>query len=294
MRILVTGANGQVGHELTRTLHGLGEIVATDRSRMNLANPGQIRDVIRELRPGLIINAAAYTAVDQAETEQALAMQLNAHAPAVMAEEARRLGAALIHFSTDYVFDGTRPGRYREQDPTCPVNAYGASKREGELAIEATGAAALIFRTQWVYGLHGKNFLLTMLRLAAERDELRVVEDQIGAPTWARTLAEATAEVVRMGGGQPASWWTERSGLYHVAAQGETSWAGFARRIVEMSGLTAKPRVTGIASSDYPTPARRPANSRLCCDKFIQTFCPLPQWDEALARCMRESLSMDS
>ena len=288
MKILVTGSTGQVGHELQHTLQGLGEVVAVDRSRMDLSNLQQVRDVIREVRPGLIVNAAAYTAVDQAESERGLAMQLNAHAPAAMAEEAKRLGAILIHFSTDYVFDGSKDGRYDEQDPTSPVNVYGESKREGELAIQSAGIPALIFRTQWVYGLYGKNFLLTMLRLAAQRDELRVVNDQIGAPTWARTLAEVTAEVVAQGRGQDLSWWMERAGLYHVTAQGETSWCGFARRIVELSQLPRKPGVVGIPGSDYPTPAKRPANSRLSCEKFMRTFCPLPQWDAALERCMRE------
>ncbi len=294
MKILITGATGQVGHELQHTLQAMGEVIAVDRSRMDLSNLQQVRDVIRTIRPGLIVNAAAYTAVDQAQSEPALAMQLNAHAPAAMAEEAQRLDAVLIHFSTDYVFDGSKAGRYDEQDPTSPVNVYGESKRQGELAIAASGIPALIFRTQWVYGLHGKNFLLTMLRLAAQRTELRVVDDQIGAPTWARTLAEATAEVVRMGQGQgqdqdlDLSWWRERAGLYHLTAQGETSWCGFASRIVALSGLANKPAVVGIPSTDYPTPARRPANSRLSCEKFIRTFGALPDWDEALVRCMRE------
>ncbi|MDO8299435.1 dTDP-4-dehydrorhamnose reductase [Lacisediminimonas sp.] len=294
MKILITGATGQVGHELQRTLQAMGEVIAVDRSRMDLSNLQQVRHVIRTVRPGLIVNAAAYTAVDQAQSEPALAMQLNAHAPAAMAEEAKRLDAVLIHFSTDYVFDGSKAGHYEEDDPTSPVNVYGESKRQGELAIAATGIPALIFRTQWVYGLHGKNFLLTMLRLAAQRTELRVVDDQVGAPTWARTLAEATAEVVRLGQGQDLSWWRERAGLYHLTAQGETSWCGFARRIVALSNLASKPSVVGIPTTDYPTPARRPANSRLSCEKFIRTFCALPDWDDALVRCMREQPAVAS
>ena len=290
MKILITGATGQVGHELQHTLQAPHEVIALDRSRMDLSNLQQVREVIRTIRPGLIVNAAAYTAVDQAQSEPALAMQLNAHAPAAMAEEAKRLDAVLIHFSTDYVFDGSRAGRYDEDEPTSPVNVYGESKRQGELAIAAVGIPALVFRTQWVYGLHGKNFLLTMLRLAAQRSELRVVDDQVGAPTWARTLAQATADVVRMGQdqGQDLSWWRERAGLYHLTAQGETSWCGFARRIVALSNLANKPTVVGIPTSDYPTPARRPANSRLSCEKFTRSFFALPDWDDALVRCMRE------
>lgn len=182
-RILLTGRTGQVGYELERSLQGLGEIIAVDRSRMNLADLDQVRDVIRTVKPNLIINPAAYTAVDNAESEPELAMRINGHAPAIMAEEAKKLGATMIHYSTDYVFDGTKTTPYTEDDPTCPINVYGHSKLAGEQAIQASGIPHLILRTSWVYGMRGKNFLLTMLRLAQERDELRIVADQHGSPT---------------------------------------------------------------------------------------------------------------
>ncbi|MEO7497834.1 MAG: dTDP-4-dehydrorhamnose reductase, partial [Massilia sp.] len=207
MKILLTGANGQVGYELERSLQGLGQVVAPRRAELDLSDLDQVRDVIRAVRPGLIVNPGAYTAVDKAETEVALAMRVNAEAPAVMAEEAVRLGAAMVHYSTDYVFDGTKAGAYVETDPTGPINVYGQSKLAGEQAIAATGVDHLILRTSWVYGMRGKNFLLTMLRLAAERDSLRVVSDQHGAPTWSRTIADTTALILaqaRVGG---ADWW---------------------------------------------------------------------------------------
>ncbi len=288
MRILITGANGQVGHALQDSLAGKGEVVALDRRQMNLANPQQLRQVISDLQPQIIINAAAYTAVDQAQTEPDLAMAINAHAPEVMAKEARRIGALLIHYSTDYVFDGRKSGAYVESDATHALNVYGHSKLLGEQAILAQDVPALIFRTQWVYGLRGKNFMQTMLRLAAERDELRVVDDQFGAPTWSHTIAQATAGVLALGQGQGSDWWRTHAGVYHLVAQGSTSWCGFARRIVELAHLEHKPRVTGIASAQYPTPAARPANGRLSCDKFQQTFFALPQWEAELEKCMRE------
>ncbi len=196
MKILVTGKTGQVGYELERSLQGLGQVIALDRAQMDLSNLAQVREVIRSIKPQLIVNPAAYTAVDQAEKEPELAMRINAEAPGVMAEEARTIGAAMIHYSTDYVFDGSKNSPYVETDPTCPINVYGRSKLAGEQAIQAADIPHLILRTSWVYGMRGKNFLLTMLRLAQERDALRIIGDQHGAPTWCRTIADTTAHIV--------------------------------------------------------------------------------------------------
>jgi dTDP-4-dehydrorhamnose reductase len=280
-RILLTGTNGQVGYELARSLQGLGEVVALDRGAMDLADLARVRDVIRSLKPDLIVNPAAYTAVDKAESEPELAMRINGEAPGVMAEEARALGAALIHYSTDYVFDGSKDGAYTEQDAPCPVSVYGRSKLAGEQAIQAAGIRHLILRTSWVYGMRGKNFLLTVLRLAQERDELRIVADQFGAPTWSRTIAEATARIVARGAGD----WDAESGIYHLTAKGRTSWHGFTEAILDNAALAKRPGVTPIATADYPLPARRPANSVLSQQRFVDTFGELPAWDAALKAC---------
>ena len=283
MKILLTGASGQVGYELERSLQGLGEVVAVDRARMDLADLDQVRDMIRAVRPGLIVNPAAYTAVDKAESEPELAHRINAEAPALMAAEARALGAALVHFSTDYVFDGTKQGAYVETDATNPINVYGASKLAGEQAIAASGVDHLIFRTSWVYGMRGKNFLLTMLRLSKEREELRVVADQHGAPTWSRTIADTTALVLAQARGQ-AGWWANNGGIYHLSGQGQTTWCGFTEAIVAASG--ARCRVIPIAAAEYPVPARRPANSVMSSARLMERFCSLPGWDGALRLCM--------
>ncbi|MES3025501.1 MAG: dTDP-4-dehydrorhamnose reductase [Pseudomonadota bacterium] len=293
MKILVTGRSGQVGYELERSLQGLGEVVALDRSQMDLADLDQVREVIRALKPGLIVNPAAYTAVDKAESEPELALRVNAHAPAVMAEEARALGAAMIHYSTDYVFDGTKATPYTEDDPTAPINVYGATKLAGEQAIQAAGIDHLILRTSWVYGARGKNFLLTMLRLAAEREELRIVADQHGAPTWCRTIADTTAHIVaqslaRAGsGGAPdaRAWWHANSGLYHLTAQGQTTWHGFTEAILAHPSVARKPRLVPIGAADYPVPARRPERSVMSCERLVAAFCGLPAWDDALRLC---------
>lgn len=292
MKILLTGKTGQVGYELERSLQGLGEIVAVDRHQMDLANLDQVRDVIRTIKPQLIINPAAYTAVDLAESNPDIAMRINADAPAVMAAEAKLLGAAMIHYSTDYVFDGEKSGCYTEADTPNPQGIYGRSKLAGEQAIQAAGIPHLILRTSWIYGLRGKNFLLTVQRLAQERDELRIVADQFGAPTWSRTLAQATAYCVGrlQAMGVPAEIdhdaWAAHSGLYHLTAQGQTSWHGFTQAIVAHSSSVKKPRVTAIATQDYPLPARRPHNSVLSSERFMQTFCSLPNWDAALKLCL--------
>ena len=280
LRILLTGAQGQVGHELARLLRAHGDVRATDRATLDRADPAAIVAAMRAARPQLVVNAGAYTAVDLAERERDLAFAVNARAPQVLAEEAKRAGALLIHYSTDYVFDGAATAPYAEGAPTGPLNAYGASKLEGEQAIAATGAHALVLRTSWVYGTRGKNFLLTILRLAAERDELTIVADQTGTPNWSRTLAQATSALVARG----LPDLVERAGLYHLSSTGATTWHGFATAIVGGGG---RPRVVPIATADYPTPARRPAYGVLATDRFRAAFgFALPPWDEALAACL--------
>ena len=285
--ILLTGKTGQVGYELNRSLQGLGKIVALDRNKMDLANLDQVRSVIREVRPTLIVNPAAYTAVDQAESEPKLAMRINAEAPAVMAEEAKKLGAAMIHYSTDYVFDGNKSVTYIEGDATCPINVYGHTKLAGERAIQAAGIPHLILRTSWVYGKYGKNFFLSMLRLAQERDELRIIADQYGSPTWSRTIADSTAHIIAQINAE-TQWhdrWQEVSGLYHMSAQGRTSWHGFAQAIFAHVSVTKRPIITPIVTEEYPLPASRPKNSVLSCERFINTFNSLPLWTSALDLC---------
>jgi dTDP-4-dehydrorhamnose reductase len=285
MRILVTGRNGQVGHAVTQSLQGLGDIIALDRSQLDLENTDALRTAMRELQPGIVINAAAYTAVDAAESDAALAFRINAEAPRVLAEETERLGAVLIHYSTDYVFDGSKDGAWLEDDTTAPLSVYGRSKLAGEQAIADVGGAHLILRTSWVYGLTGKNFLLTMLRLADTRDELSIVDDQIGAPTWSATLAEATASIIR-DVGEPAQF-ASLSGIYHLCAGGYTSWFGFAQAIFAHPSVVNKPRLHPVPSAGYPTPAERPKNSMLDTDKFRRTFGNLPAWNDALAACLQ-------
>jgi dTDP-4-dehydrorhamnose reductase len=285
--ILLTGVNGQVGFELARTLQGLGRVVAVDRAGLDLGDLDQIRRVVREVKPSLIVNPAAYTAVDKAESDVDAAMRANGEAPGVLAEEAKRLNAALVHYSTDYVFDGTKDGAYVEDDAVNPQNIYGKSKLAGEQAIAASGCDHLIFRTSWVYGARGKNFLLTMLRLGAERDELSVVADQIGAPTWSVTIAALTANVLAQSMSGADDWWAEKSGVYHLTASGSTSWHGFAQAIFDISDLPKKPNVKAIPASSYPTPAARPANSRMSNDKLASTFgVRAPDWQDALRLCL--------
>ena len=285
MKILVTGRNGQVGGALQHALVGLGEIVTLDRTQFDLSNLDAMRDVIRTIRPNLIVNAAAYTAVDLAETDEAMACRINAEAPGVMAEEAQRLGAGIIHYSTDYVYDGGKSGAWLETDATGPLSAYGRSKLAGEQAIAAVGLPHLILRTSWVYGLHGKNFLLTMLRLAQSRPELSIVSDQIGAPTWSVTIAQATASIIKKFPDLAAA--DHLSGIYHLCAGGQTSWYGFAERIFTHSSIQQKPQLHPITTADYPTPAVRPKNSVMNTDKFEKNFASLPTWEDALAACLQ-------
>lgn len=284
MNILLTGASGQVGYELERSLQGLGRVVAPDRGQLDLADLDQVRDVIRRLRPGLIVNPAAYTAVDQAESEPALAYRINAEAPGVMAQEAKKLGAAMVHYSTDYVFAGDASAPRVEGDATGPLNVYGASKLAGEQAVAAAGIPHLIFRTSWVYSLRGRNFLLTMLKLARERGELRIVDDQHGAPTWSRTVADATALVLAQARQGGPGWWARHGGIYHLSSQGQTTWFGFTQAILQAASIDC--RLVPIASADYPTPARRPAYSLLSSQR-LQQLCALPDWQDALRLCLK-------
>lgn len=288
MNILLTGKNGQVGWELQRALLPLGRVDAFGHRELDLADAGVVRRKLDEVRPDIIVNAAAYTAVDKAESETDLAQAVNAAAPALLAQEAAQRGALLIHYSTDYVYDGAKAVPYVETDPTAPLGAYGRSKLAGEAGVRASGCHHLIFRTSWVYAARGANFLRTILRLAAEREELRIVADQIGAPTWARLIAEATAHALRQAM-QERRGGNFESGVFHLAAAGETSWHGFASAIVAgRSGLRVK-TVTPIATADYPTPAKRPANSRLDTGAFRARFgLALPDWRDCLPLCLEE------
>jgi dTDP-4-dehydrorhamnose reductase len=278
--ILLTGGAGQLGVELQAVLRRHGDVVSTDLDTLDIGNPDALVAAVRGLRPDLIVNSAAFTAVDLAEKETAVAHAVNARAPGILAEEAKRLSAVLVHYSTDYVFDGTRTTPYPEDAPANPLNAYGATKLEGERAIAASGAHAVVLRTSWVYGLNGKNFLLTIRRLAAERDEIRIVADQFGVPNWTRALARATGRIVGMG--LPAA--AERTGLYHLSATGTASWHDFACAIV---GDAPRPRVVPITTADYPVPARRPAYGVLATAKFERTFgFGLGDWRDVLAECV--------
>ncbi|MDP2244324.1 dTDP-4-dehydrorhamnose reductase [Pseudomonas sp.] len=285
MKILLLGEHGQVGRELQSSLREQGELIVCGRAQLDLSQPEQIRVQVRALRPDLIINAAAHTAVDQAESEEQLAFAINATAPGILAEEAAALGAPLIHYSTDYVFDGRKKAPYVEDDAPNPLGVYGRSKLAGEQAIQAVGGAHLILRTSWVYSLHGKNFLLTMQRLLQERDSLNVVADQIGAPTWAGSIAEATRQIVEhWRHGQAGPW-----GLYHLTARGETSWFGFASAIAEQLRAQGKATATlqPIPTSAYPTPAQRPLNSRLDCTRLQHDWhVQLSDWHSALLECL--------
>jgi dTDP-4-dehydrorhamnose reductase len=290
-RILIVGANGQVGHELRRAFADSGEVVARDRSSVDLTDSGQIRAVVRETAPDIILNAAAYTAVDRAESERETAMAVNGDAPGILAEEAARLNALLVHYSTDYVFDGTKTEPWVETDAPNPLNVYGASKLAGERAIAQAGGRYLIFRTSWVYGPRGNNFLFTMLRLGKQRDQLNVVADQIGAPTTSLELADATHAAVSkiLEGSRPTDSW---AGIYHLTCGGAVSWCGFAQAIFERSRgiLDGRiPQVRPIPASAYPTAAQRPQNSVLSNEKLFEEFgVRLPDWKDALGAVMHQ------
>jgi dTDP-4-dehydrorhamnose reductase len=291
-RILILGSTGQLGRELQRSFSGYGEVIARGRETVDFSGEDQLRSAVRTASPDVILNAAAYTAVDRAESEPDLAMAVNGHAPGVLAEEANRLGALFVHYSTDYVFDGTKAGAWEETDAPNPLNVYGASKLAGERAVEQVGGKHLIFRTSWVYGPHGKNFLLTMLRLGKERDLLKVVDDQVGAPTTSIALADATRSIVasifegRCGSAE--SW----AGVYHMTCGGSVSWRGFADAIfARAQNLLGgrRPATAPIPTSEYPTPARRPQNSVLSNKKLNAAFgVQLPSWGDALDRVFLE------
>lgn len=288
-RIVVTGTTGQVGWELLRSLQGLGEIISVDRSVVDLTDLDKVRALIRSIEPSIVVNAAAYTAVDKAEHEPAPAFRLNADLPGVLAEECKRTQAAFIHYSTDYVFDGRNDGPYTEADATNPLNVYGASKLAGEHNALDANPATLVFRTSWVYGARGKNFLTTIQRLAKERHQLRVVSDQIGAPTWSRSIADLTGHVIAHGLGSmhtDPAWWTFHGGIYHLTSSGSTSWHGFAEAILQSSGITGV-AVEPIPAVEYPTPAARPSNSRLALDKLQSVFGLVPEsWEQSLTKCL--------
>lgn len=294
-RILLVGKNGQIGWELQRTLATIGEVFAVDRNDMDLANPDAIRKVIRETKPAMIVNAAAYTAVDEAESKPDLAMAINGTAPGILAEEAKRLGATVVHYSTDYVFDGDKRTSYTEDDVPNPLSVYGRSKLAGEQAIQAVDTPHLIFRTSGVYGARRKNFLRTILRLAREKEELRVVDDQIGAPTWCRAIAEATAEILAQLGQTESVG--ERGGTYHLTAAGQTSWHGFADEIVkstiELSSgeqpTIFATRLRPIKTAEFPLPAKRPAYSVLSNSRTKKEFgVTMAPWLEGLRLCVED------
>lgn len=293
MKILLTGATGQVGWELARTLLPVGEVIEVNRAQADLADLKALRAIIQQHKPNIIINPAAYTAVDKAETEKEQAFLINAEAPGVIAEEAKKIGALLVHYSTDYVFDGSKSAPYTEGDTTNPINVYGRSKLAGEQAIQSVADDYLILRTSWVYASRGNNFLKAILRLAAEREELKIVADQIGSPTWARLIAETTAHVVRQAMLERQSN-SFHSDVYHLTSSGETSWQGFAQKIVDIVREQGKvalknKAILPIPTTDYPLPAKRPANSRLSSDRLEQQFgLTLPSWDNALKLCMQE------
>lgn len=292
--ILLTGATGQVGWELARTLMPLGNVVCPPRGSLDLANPAALGPAVDAIRPDVIINPAAYTAVDQAEQEPAAAFTVNGDAPGELAKAARRHGALLVHYSTDYVFDGLKPDAYDEADATKPAGVYAKSKLAGEEAIRAAGADHLILRTSWIYAARGKNFLKTILRLAGERDELRVVADQTGAPTWARLVAESTALMLQQDL-QRRQRGEFTGGVFHLTASGATSWHGFASAIVAAGRDRGLPlrcqKVTPITTAEYPLPAPRPANSRLAGSKLAARYgLAMPDWAHGLRLCLDELL----
>jgi dTDP-4-dehydrorhamnose reductase len=290
MRILLTGALGQLGTDLLPLLQDMGEVIAVDRDECDLGSPDAIRKLVADVKPAVVVNPAAYTAVNEAEAQSELAFAINSAAAGTLAEEARKLDAMFVHYSTDYVFDGGKPGPYTEDDEPAPLNVYGASKLGGERAVAAAGGRWIVLRTSWVYSGHGNNFLLTIRRLAREREELKIVDDQVGAPTSSFQLAQATKRLIQQWAHLAGPAFP--SGLYHATAGGSVSWCGFARAIVEALREADHPRVQHILpilSAEYPTPARRPLNSVLCNDKFEHTFgFKIDSWQRGLAEVVRQ------
>jgi dTDP-4-dehydrorhamnose reductase len=291
-RVLLLGSNGQLGTELRALLEGQCELHALTREQADFSQPEQLRGIVSSLQPAIILNAAAYTAVDKAESEPELAELVNTRSPAVLADEAARYGGLLVHYSTDYVFDGSKSSPWVEDDPTGPLNVYGSTKLAGERAIAAVGGSYLIFRTSWVFAPHGKNFLLTILRLAKERDRLTIVADQHGAPTSALAIARATLEVLESLGPSRKEAPSPCSGAYHMTCAGETTWQGFSQAIVDEAAAAdllggRHPEIAPISSADYPTPAKRPTNSVMDNGKLLREFgVSLPHWREALGEAM--------
>ena len=289
MRILLLGNTGQLGWELQRTLATLGPVRGLDYPEIDLTDEGSVPALLRDLRPEVVVNAAAYTAVDRAESERETAFALNASAPRLLAEEAARVGALLIHYSTDYVFDGMKGAPYTEEDSPAPLNVYGESKLAGEKAVLEAGGAALVFRTAWVYSLRRPSFVTKVLNWAQKNPRLRIVDDQVSNPTWARALAEVTAQVLAqaLASGDAYAWVRERAGLYHLAGSGYASRLAWAREIISLGGLENPPLVEAAKSAEFPTPAQRPLFSALDCSKFEATFgLSLPPWREALRLAM--------
>jgi dTDP-4-dehydrorhamnose reductase len=293
-RILLLGSNGQVGWELKRSLLPLGDVIALDRNEADFSRPEGLRTIVRESQVDIIVNAAAYTAVDQAEIEESVAKAVNADAPAVLAEEAKRLNALLIHYSTDYVFDGKKTTPYIEEDIPNPINVYGQTKLSGEINIQTTGCRYLIFRTSWVYAPRGRNFVKTILRLADERDELRIVSDQIGAPTSARYIADVTSAIISKS--NPAAMLSAipSSGIYHLTPQGSASWHEFAQFVLESRNKwdmknTNLPKLTPVSTEQYVTKAKRPRNSLLSCDKLEKNWLiARPHWKTLVQQCLED------
>ncbi|HUZ05332.1 MAG TPA: dTDP-4-dehydrorhamnose reductase [Acidobacteriaceae bacterium] len=306
LQVLVTGRDGQVGWELKHALASLGDVIAVSRSEMDLASAESMRNCIRASRPNLIVNAAAYTAVDKAESEPELAHRINADAVAVIAEEAKQIGAVVIHYSTDYVFDGAKATPYFEEDPTNPLSVYGKTKFASENALANAGIPYLVLRTSWVYGMRGKNFLLTILKLAAEKPELRIVADQTGAPTSSRDIAAVTAAIAErwlldeQRNPRALDCLRANSGIYHMTSAGETTWYGFAAEALRLHAAkyVGEPaqmaRLIPIPASEYPTPAARPKNSRLDCSKLARIFdVNLPEWRASLSEVLRRVNTTD-
>jgi dTDP-4-dehydrorhamnose reductase len=287
IRTLVFGRSGQLGWELRRKLACFGGVAGAGLPEVDFSKPDTIRNAVRAAAPSVIVNAAAYTAVDKAESEPELALAINGTAAGVLAEEARRLGSMLVHYSTDYVFNGAKQGPYVETDAPNPLNVYGRTKLAGDEAIQSVGGSYLILRTSWVYGARGSNFLLTMLRLAKEREELRIVDDQIGAPTSSECIAQATANILAQVVAPTGGGLEGRSGIYHLTCGGETTWFGFAKALLTRSAATsgiAIPNLIPIKTSEFPRPAQRPANSRLSCKRLEETFgVRMPPWEDALS-----------
>ncbi len=294
MKILLTGKTGQVGWELNHTLSAIGTVFAMGRNEMDLSKPETLGSVIQDIRPDIIINAAAYTAVDKAESEPELAMAINGIAPGVLAQEAKKIDAGMIHYSTDYVFDGKASRPYDEDDPTGPLSVYGKSKLTGEQAVIQADIPYLILRTGWVYGLRGSNFLLTMQKLAQARNQIKVVNDQTGSPTWSRAIAEGTAQVLK----QCVEESTQKpkvfplSGIFNISCSGETNWFGFAKKILELSDLSKNTELIPIPTIEYPTPAIRPRYSLLSNKKLKQVFhYEMSHWQDTLQKCVNSAPS---